>query len=374
MKDRAKRIYVLVSNDLYTDQRVQKVCVYLTSLGFEPVLLGRLFSNSGSLDDRKYATKRFRLLFNKGPLFYANLNLVFFFYLLFRKTPWILSNDLDTLLCGFLVSKIHPKSQLVYDSHEFFTGVPELQARPKVQKIWLGIEKWIFPKLEKVYTVNQSIAKKYESLYGKKLTVLRNIAPYRDHFEKVDLSRFQIREDAFLIILQGAGINVDRGAEEAVEAMQFLEGCQLLILGSGDALPNLKVKVADMHLSEKVKFGDKMPYDELLNFTHCAQLGLSLDKANNLNYQLSLPNKVFDYLQAETPVLASSVVEIAALFERYPFGTTVESVTPKAIASCIQDLIDHPEKLEVLKQNCKKFKAELCWEKEVQQLNAVYEN
>lgn len=57
-------------------------------------------------------------------------------------------------------------SQLVYDSHEYFTEVPELVERPRVRRIWLAIERWIFPKLKHVVTVNDSIAKAYHTRYG----------------------------------------------------------------------------------------------------------------------------------------------------------------------------------------------------------------
>ena len=64
---------------------------------------------------------------------------------------------------------------MVYDTHEYFTGVPELEARPFVQSIWESIERFIFPKLTRIFTVNDSIAKLYADKYHKKLIVVRNI-------------------------------------------------------------------------------------------------------------------------------------------------------------------------------------------------------
>src|SRR6478735_10941986 len=118
-----KKIIVSVSNDLSTDQRVKKVCAYLHANGFEVVLLGRKLKNSLEITDRPYKTKRFNLWFNKGALFYANLNIRLFFYLLFHKSDWLLANDLDTLPANYYA---RGKRVLVYDTHEIFCEVPEL--------------------------------------------------------------------------------------------------------------------------------------------------------------------------------------------------------------------------------------------------------
>ncbi|MFW6257577.1 MAG: glycosyl transferase group 1, partial [Prolixibacteraceae bacterium] len=120
-----KRIVVSVTNDLVSDNRVHKVCSTLVKMGFDVLLAGRELPNSIKTGERSYSTKRFRLLFNKGPLFYVGYNFRLLLFLLFRKFDLLLSNDLDTLTANFLAAKIKNKP-LIYDSHEYFTEVPEL--------------------------------------------------------------------------------------------------------------------------------------------------------------------------------------------------------------------------------------------------------
>src|SRR3989338_2252762 len=151
-----QKVILSVTNDLVTDQRVNRVCNSLLNLNYEVLLVGRQLKNSLPVN-RKYPTKRFNLLFNKGFLFYANYNVRLFWLLLFSKSTLLWSNDLDTLPANYLVSKLKG-IKLVYDSHEYFTEVPELVNRPKIQKIWLSIEQWIFPKLKNVITVSNQIA------------------------------------------------------------------------------------------------------------------------------------------------------------------------------------------------------------------------
>jgi len=223
-----KRIIVAVSNDLTYDQRVRKVCQTLFDEGYAILLVGRLRKSSDPIN-RPYKTKRLKLIFEKGALFYAMLNLRLFFYILFQKCDAIHSNDLDTLLACRMVAKIKRKP-LIYDSHEYFLGVPEIQERPKVKKVWTKIERSIFPKLKHVFTVNDSIAELYEKDYGIRPEVIRNI-PNKNSLPPVKTrQKLNLPEDKKIIILQGAGINIDRGEEELLEAIAIMENTLLMIV------------------------------------------------------------------------------------------------------------------------------------------------
>ena len=129
-----------------------------------------------------YKTKRMKLLFTKGAAFYAFFNLRLFFFLLINKADVLLANDLDTLHANAWARKFKSNCKLIYDSHEYFTGVPELIERPKVQKFWKKIERKHLPKVDEMYTVNDSIAKLYKDEYGVEMKVVRNIVERGDRF------------------------------------------------------------------------------------------------------------------------------------------------------------------------------------------------
>lgn len=372
MKNLKKIVVISVTNDLATDQRVQKVAQTLINMGFDVLLVGRILK--GSLPVPHYKHHRMKLFFTKGVAFYAAYHFRLFLFLLFKKADVLVANDLDTLLPNYLISKIKGLP-LVYDSHEYYTEVPELQGNPNKKKIWLGLEQFIFPKLKKVFTVNASIAQIYEQKYKVKLNVLRNV-PRKSHLQfdsKAGLRKqLNLPLDKKIIIMQGAGINVSRGGEEAVEAMQFVENTLLYIIGAGDAFAILKQMVIDLKLQEKVIFIAKLPYSDLLNYTACADAGLTLDKDNNLNYRYSLPNKLFDYFACGLPVIASKLVEIEKIHQQFPFGILVPEVTAKSVAAAIQRInVDGADYKNWL-VNIKVASEVLCWENEEKVIEQVY--
>lgn len=359
-------------NDLATDQRVKKACATLQDMGFDVFLVGRKLHNSPPMDARAYPVKRMKLLFEKGPAFYACFQVRLFLTLLFHKARLLIANDLDTLLPNYLVSKIK-KIPLVYDSHEYFTGVPELQNAPIKRKIWKSVERWIFPKLKDVFTVNDSIAGLYEKEYGIRPVVARNVPPALKNPVKKSRKELNLPEDRHILILQGSGINVHRGAEELVAAMAFLEHTLLLIVGGGDVVEALKQNVKKKHLENKVVFVPRQPYEKLMQYTAVADLGLTLDKGNNINYRYSLPNKLFDYLQAGIPVLASRLPEIEKIIETYQVGDFIQDHQPRHIAQKIKEIFSNPERLNQWRQNTRKAATDLTWEKESEKLKKVYE-
>lgn len=362
-------ITVLVSNDLQHDQRVAKVCSTLLELNYDITLVGRLLKESKDFQ-RPYEIKRFRLLFKHGVFFYAALNLRLFFYLLFKRTDVILANDLDTLLPAYLMSVIRVK-KLVYDSHEYFTEAEGLTGRKFQKNIWLFIERRIFPKLKYVYTVNESIAEIYRKQYHVDVHVVRNIPvlnPLVNLKSRVELG---LPENKKIILLQGAYIDPDRGGMELVQAMQYLDNTLLLVIGSGRDIENLKLLVSELKLQDKVRILPKMAFDDLRQYTANVDLGLSLDKPLHLNYTLSLPNKLFDYIHAGTPVLVSDLPELRRIVLEYQVGAIVETIEPDKIAKAIADALKNDD-YNVWKRNCLNARETLNWQQESKVLLKLY--
>jgi glycosyltransferase involved in cell wall biosynthesis len=358
-----RKAVVSVINDLVSDVRVQKTCMVLQDLGYEVTLIGRILPSSPPLPaEWTFKTHRMNLLFKKGVPFYVFFNIRLFFKLLFLRADVLFANDLDTLGPNYFVSKIKG-IPLIYDSHELFCEVPELQNSPFKKKTWEFLERMILPKLKYAITVNASIADFYRNRYGCNMQVVRNIPPVMKVEVFKSRKELGIEQKEHVFVLQGAGINIHRGAEELVLSMKYIDNALLLIIGSGDVWPVLEKLVQEQGLTDKVRLMKRLPKNELIQYTRNADVGISIDKGTNLNYQYSLPNKLFDYIQCGIPVLASRMVEIENIVSTYQIGDFIDSHDPSHIAEKLKDMTA-PEKQRVWRKNTEQAKKDLNWDTE----------
>jgi len=353
-----QKLILTVTNDLTGDQRIHKVAMSLLKAGMEPVLVGRKLPLSLPLN-RPYPCVRLRLLFRKGPMFYVCFNLRLFLYLLFCNADRFLANDLDTLPAVWYAGRVRRKP-VIYDSHEYFTEVPELVHRPRVRRIWERLEAHIFPKLTRVYTVNESIASIYQEKYGVPVGIVRNL-PRQDRKEPEPGMVPENFTGCPVILYQGA-VNVGRGLEEIIRAMEHLPEMRLIIVGEGDIRKDLIGLVQTLGVGDRVYLPGRVPFENLAWYTRQATIGISIEQDIGLNYRYALPNKLFDYMQAGLPVLASDLPEIRRVVEEAQFGTIINRFDPVYLSDTIRSMTKDQEKMQQWHLNALKSFPRYTWE------------
>ena len=358
------RVCVSVSNDVFSDNRVKKTCQSLGNYGFEVHLLCKKAKDK--TQENNFIRHDTVFLFKKNFLYYAELNIKFFCKALWQKSNLLWANDLDTLLPMFLVSRIKG-IPLIFDSHEMFTEVAELKDGSIQKKFWKFLEKLIVPKLKYITTVCNPIKDYFKDNYGVKSSIIRNIPPYSEANQA--RKHYPLQEK--YIVWQGS-VNIDRSLEELVLAMKEID-CPLYILGKGDIVHNLEKMIKEQGLENKVLMLGRKSFEEMMTITRNATLGISLDKPTNRNYAISLPNKIFEYINAGTPVLATPLQEIKPIIETYKTGVLMEDCKPtkENIALKINEIINNNILLQSLSDNCLKAQKELSWQNEEKVLYAL---
>lgn len=362
----ARRILISVTNDLGTDQRVHRVAMTLLDMGFEVCLIGRQRRKSVPLAPRPYPTRRFRYLFEQGKLFYVAYAFRMFWWLLFQRVDILLANDMDTLLPNFLVAKLRRKT-LVYDSHEYWTEVPELVERPVTRAVWLWMERWMFPRVDAAMTVNGSIARIYAEKYGVPVHVVRNMPFYAQ-------APLEAAPKEKVLLYQGA-LNIGRGVELMIEAMRYLPDYRLVVVGTGTIEEPLRKLAAAKPFGQLVEFKGYVQAQHLRSVTSQAVLGMSLEEDRGASYHLALPNKLFDYIQAGVPVLVSDLPEMAAVVRDHGVGEVLaaQERDPEGLARRIRSICENSGKYAAYAANCHHAATVLNWENEKNSLKALLE-
>ena len=363
---KSKKIFVAVTNDISTDYRVHKVCNYLISKGFEVQVYGRVLPNTIEVE-RNYTIIRKKHFFNNDFWFYAEFNIRLFFFLLTRSYHYILANDLDTLPACFIASKLK-KTNLVYDSHELFSEGPELEGRTFVKNFWRKLEDYFLPKIKNAYTVSNSIAEFYHKKYDNTMGVIRNVPLKNISYQKEEVT-FPTKNKT--ILYQGV-LNPGRGLKPMIKALHLIPNLDVIIIGYGKVERELKQFVAKENLLDRVFFLGRIERHKLINYTKKATLGMVLEEPLGLSFKFSLPNKLFDYIHAELPIVAGNLPEISAIIKKYEVGVIVKDYEPETLAKVITDLLNEPKKLTSIKDNQKKAKEALSWEKEQLKLDSYF--
>lgn len=360
-----------VTNCVCYDQRVLRMAGTVIRLNCDVTLVGRQLDKCCETGLEEYTVRRFRMLFNNGFLFYAFYQLRLFFFLLLNRFDLLVANDLDTLLPNYLASVIK-RIPLVYDSHEYFTGVPELSERPFVRGVWKRVERLIFPKLKYVITVSDGIAVLYLKEYGiRPLTVMNCSMPAGD-IKPLTRTELGVNGGELIAIIQGTGINTKRGGEELVEAVAMTPGVCLFVIGSGSSLKSMKRIAHERNAAGRIRFIGKLPWEQMMRYTKAADAGFSLDSRDDINSLYSLPNKLFDYLGAGIAVIAGDLPEVGEIIRSRSCGLILEKITAAGIAEELGKLIGDRTFLHELKLNALKASETLNWKTESEKVSQFY--
>lgn len=310
-----QQIVVAVTNDLATDQRVDRSCRALAEAGYGVLLVGRRLKESPGLTPRPYRVARMRLVFRRSAAFYAEYNLRLFLRLLFSRADAFYANDADTLLACCMAARLRNR-KLFFDAHELFPDVPELVGKPRIQAVWRQVERRCLPYVDSAITVCQSLADEYGRRYGIKMAVVRNLPSLQAN------PTMQPQSSQPVILYQGA-VNVGRGVRELIDVMNLLPGCRLIVAGNGDLLEQLKHYAAAKPWSNRIEFLGRIAPDDLRILTQKADVGTCLLEDLGLSYHYALPNRIGDMAQAGVPIVATGFPEIRRIVESYSIGTLV---------------------------------------------------
>lgn len=266
-------------------------------------------------------------------------------------------------------------ARVIYDSHELFCE-QEFSAREK--RTWEAIEAKYIRTVAQVITVNESIARELARRYGlDKVEVILNAdraseVPPRTHLFH---DTFQLAAERKVLLFQG-GLSAGRNLAILIDAMGLVRNpsVALVILGDGVLLSQLRGRVKARGLEGRVFFHKAVPQSELLRFTAAGDAGVIPYQATCMNNYWCTPNKLFEFIAAGLPILASDLPELRAFVEGNNIGAVGDLSAPEGFAKRIDGFFADVQRLEVWRENLRRTRLEVSWEREQGKLLAIYEN
>ena len=254
------------------------------------------------------------------------------------------ANDTDTLPGCWLAAR--GRCRLVLDAHELFPEVPEIQGKPVVKWVWRTIERWLMPKCDALLTVSQGIADYYKDRYGVEMTVVRNlssgqwsVASGQRGGSHCRVSILSTDHCPLTTLLYAGKVNVGRGVDWAIDALEWLPGCRLVVAGDGDLLEAMKAYAARKPWADRVVFTGRLMPEEMTALEAKADVGLVMLEDKGLSYHYALPNRVGAFVQAGVPMVVSDLPEMARVVRRYGVGEVMVEPGARALAEAVERVL-----------------------------------
>jgi glycosyltransferase involved in cell wall biosynthesis len=275
------------------------------------------------------------------------------------------ANDYNTMWIA-LAAKLMCGSRVVYDNHELWAdrnGRPEWRA-------WLIACETLFVRVaDAVITASPGYADALARRYRiPRPAVVRNIPASTSGAAP----QAAAAADRPLAVYVG-GLMPGRGLESGIEALARVPGLRMELIGPGaeSYRATLLALAERAGVAGRVRLRPAVAPDEVLAALRGASFGLMLIEPVCRSYELTLPNKLFEYAAAGVPMLAGDMPVIGPLVRRHRLGEAVPPADVEQVAVAMRRLLE-PERNRDLRRRVAAFAAGNTWARERDALTAVY--
>ena len=367
MQKSKSKIVFCITNDPVTDRRMTRICEAVSEFGNDVLLIGVERKREINYSKSKFEIFKVKPFFKKSFLFYLEFNLRLFFILVSKKFDILNAADIDTIPACKLISILKNK-KLVFDAHEYFSEVPELNGKWLKKNIWKLIEKITLPYISNNYTVSQSLSEIYSKKTKQKYDVIRNL-PSSIEYQNLDEAKLIDKK----ILLYIGALNVGRGLENMVQVLKNLPNeFQLLIIGGGPKQDELKIKIKELNIENRIELTGWLHPKLIPQRLKGSFIGFNLLEDNSINYHVSLANKIFDYIHLGIPCISVDFIEYKRLNEAFNCLYLIENIEIETIINAILRLDSDKLLYSKLIDNNLKAAKILNWENEKLKLKEFY--
>ena len=381
------RIAMLLDNPFVMDSRVFREAKTLAAAGYHLTIYAVKRNDLPEFEFKDGI--RIRRIFNNSIFNLKNILSRIEYAKLISKEQFDILHCHDQLMLymGAMIKRRRPDIQLIYDSHELFHSWP-INYSSKANN-WIRLKSDVVrkaevqrelnssPAIDNLITVSKSIGddlKKYFQLKNEPL-IIRNMAEYEEAHEMKSSLRSELKIENGVRIVLNFSLYIywkSRNIEAAIEQFANKPGVALVfICGEGGNKKAIMQWVEEKKYSN-IYFHTAVKPEAIVDTLSGADYGLlSTWNKQYMSYWLGLENKLFHYVMAELPILASAQPEHKEIIETYKIGVCVNADEPDAY---FNGYVELEKNRNQYKQNIAQAKHILNWEHEQNKLLDLYSN
>lgn len=252
-------------------------------------------------------------------------------------------HDPELLGVGVLV-RIITRRPVIYDAHEDFSLVLRHKAwlpaplRGPVYRVGGWLEKALACRLHAVVAATPDIAENFNRHRFPAVTVC-NFPPPQD-FSQAGQTRHYRRDGIFTAVYVG-GLSAARGILDLLQVLDLLPGMRLVLAGVFFDRDTERAVKARALRNEQLVFLGRLPPDQVPGLLRSADAGLVCLHPLP-NHVRSMPLKLFEYMAAGLPVVASDFPLWEEIISGCSCGLTVTPGDPRSIAVALEKLARNP--------------------------------
>lgn len=381
-------VHMIVWNDFCNDARVLNEALTLQQAGYEVVVHAVHVAGKTPLDEifpsgirvrrmTLWPWSRYRAVknFSFGALllqFFARLgwHVKTCARLVLACPSVIHAHDINTLPTAWLAACLC-RAKLIYDAHEISTSREGYRA---IRALVACFERRLMPRAHGNITTTENRAKFFARAYLiPRPVVLQN----RPRFQRA-ISSSRIRDElglkrAWPIVLYQGMQQQGRGLELVLRIVNDVPDAYFVFIGEGRLNDSLRRMSEELGVAERVRFISTVSLADLPNYTASADIGLQPIENTCINHSTTDSNKLFEYVQAGLPVIASALPEIRKVVRIYDFGLLVEPGNSASLTSALNELVSDADRRAYFRGRAIEAARILNWEGQEKLLLNLYD-
>ena len=246
------------------------------------------------------------------------------------------AHDVNTLPTAWLAARLSG-ARLVYDAHEISTSREGYSSFRKL--VWL-VEGALMPRADGSITTTDARAKFFARAYGVARPLVLQNRPREQRIRTSDRIRQELAlTERWPIVLYQGGVQQGRGLERLVRVAGQVPGAYFVFIGGGRLDASLRQIAEELRLEDRVRFIPTVALADLPSYTASADIGVQPIENTCLNHYTTDSNKLFEYVQAGLPVIASDLPEIRRIVRQHDLGLLVSAGDSEALAVALRRMV-----------------------------------